>query len=65
MKDPVGVAEIAAMFGMTRQGVDKIIRTKSDFPEPEATISAGRIWSRVAIEKWAKATGRGIVETGA
>jgi predicted DNA-binding transcriptional regulator AlpA len=62
--DLVGVAEIASMFGITRQGVDKLIRTRADFPGPDATITAGRIWRRETIEKWAKATGREIVENG-
>jgi hypothetical protein len=61
MDDLVGVAEIANMFGITRQGVDKLIRTRPDFPAPYAIITAGRIWSREVIEKWARATGRTIV----
>jgi prophage regulatory protein len=64
MEELVGVAEIALMFGITRQGVDKLIRTRDDFPEPDATITAGRIWRRDAIEEWAGATGRTIVENG-
>jgi hypothetical protein len=30
----------------------------------QATITAGRIWTRQAIEEWATATGRVIVENG-
>ena len=61
----VGTSEIGAMLGISRQRVDQIVRTDKRFPEPEATIGRGvRVWSRHAIEKWAKATGRAIVETG-
>ena len=46
------------MLGITRQGVDKLIRTRSDFPAPTAVLTAGRIWEREDVEKWARATGR-------
>jgi len=48
----VGTAEIAQMLGVTRQRVDRIASTHSDFPAPEAELSAGRIWSREAVESW-------------
>ncbi len=54
----VGVAEIAAMLGVSRQRVDAIVRTHEDFPAPEAELSAGRIWSRAAVEEWLRDTGR-------
>jgi hypothetical protein len=54
----VGVAEIAEMLGVTRQRVDAIVRTHEDFPPAEAELSAGRIWSREAVEQWAVETGR-------
>jgi len=56
----VGLTEIAKMFGVSRQRVDEIVRTDESFPEPEVVISAGRIWSREAVEEWATATGREI-----
>jgi predicted DNA-binding transcriptional regulator AlpA len=59
----VGLAEIAAMLGVSRQRADKILRTDEDFPEPQAILTAGRIWSREAVEEWARATGREIRET--
>lgn len=55
--DLVGLAEIGDMLGVSRQRVDQLARTK-DFPEPVATISAGRIWRRADVEAWARATGR-------
>jgi prophage regulatory protein len=64
MDELVGVAEIANMFGITRQRVDQLIRQGPDFPAPDATITAGRIWRRDAIIAWAKATGRAIVGEG-
>jgi hypothetical protein len=35
-----------------------------DFPEPIASLSGGFIWAWPDVEKWAKATGRTIVENG-
>src|SRR5687767_1856919 len=46
-----GVAEIAAMLGLSRQRVNQLIQSP-DFPAPEAELSAGRIWSREAVETW-------------
>lgn len=53
----VGVAEIAAMLGVTRQRVNQLVREEG-FPGPEAELSAGRIWLRETIEAWARETGR-------
>jgi predicted DNA-binding transcriptional regulator AlpA len=50
----LGVAEIAQMLGLTRQRVNQLIQDP-DFPTPEAELSAGRIWTREAIEGWAAA----------
>jgi predicted DNA-binding transcriptional regulator AlpA len=50
----LGVAEIAAMLGLTRQRVNQLIQS-DDFPAPEAELSAGRIWARDAIETWVAA----------
>lgn len=48
----VGVHEIAEMLGVTRQRVDRIVATDKSFPKPEAVLTAGRIWTREAIEGW-------------
>lgn len=48
----VGTAEIAAMLGVSRQRVDQIVDSYEDFPAPEAELSAGRVWSRTAVETW-------------
>jgi prophage regulatory protein len=57
--DLVGLAELHLMLGVSRQRVDQLARTKG-FPEPVAVISAGRIWLRQDVEKWAKSVGRTI-----
>ncbi len=57
----VGAAEIARMFGVSRQYVDQLSR-RDDFPKPEVELASGRVWKREAVEKWARATGRKIVK---
>ena len=59
----VGTAEIADMLGVSRQYVDRLSREDPAFPEPEVVLASGRVWTRQAIEKWAKATGRSVKET--
>jgi predicted DNA-binding transcriptional regulator AlpA len=49
---------VAELLGITRQGAYKLIERDETFPEPEATVTAGRIWSTEAVEKWARETGR-------
>ncbi len=51
-KELVGVAEVAEMFGVSRQRVNQLVQSEPDFPEPEAVLAAGRIWLRSAIEEW-------------
>lgn len=58
----VGVAEIADMLSVSRQRVDAIVNTHADFPKPEAVLAAGRIWTRSAVEDWARSHGRTIHE---
>jgi len=53
----VGTAEISAMLGVSRQYVDRLSR-EPGFPEPEVELSAGRVWSREAVEAWAREMGR-------
>jgi hypothetical protein len=54
----VGAAEIAELLGITRQRVNAIVRTHDDFPRPVAELSAGRVWKRKDIERWARSSGR-------
>lgn len=48
----VGITEIAEMLGVSRQRVGQLAESYPDFPKPEAELSAGRVWSRAAIETW-------------
>jgi len=54
----VGVAEIAEMFGVSRQRVNRLVQTHPEFPKPVAELSAGRVWLKRDVEKWARDTGR-------
>ncbi len=54
----VGLTEIAELLGLTRQGVDYLVRNDPSFPEPVAVLHAGRIWEREAVDAWARRTGR-------
>ena len=55
----VGVTEIGELLGVSRQRVDQLARSEG-FPEPIGEIRAGRIWSRQAVEDWARANGREV-----
>lgn len=55
----IGLLEIATMFGVSKQRASQLAAT-ADFPVPEATIAAGRIWRRSDVEEWAKRHGRSI-----
>jgi prophage regulatory protein len=48
----VGTAEIAVLLGVGRQQANRITR-RPDFPEPEARLSAGGVWLREDVERWA------------
>ena len=52
-----GAAEIAALFGVSRQRVQQIV-TRSDFPEPEIVLAMGKIWSTAKVLEWAERHGR-------
>jgi predicted DNA-binding transcriptional regulator AlpA len=58
--DLVGVAEIADLLGISRQRVNRIVQTHTDFPSPIAELTAGRIWRQSAIEEWAASHDRTI-----
>ena len=57
-----GMAEIAAFVGISRQRVRKLIETDPEFPEPAADLARGQVWSRQAIEEWARDTGRRTIK---
>ena len=58
MPELVGVAEIAELLGVSRQRVNQLVIADQSFPAPVAELSAGRIWKREAIIRWARDSGR-------
>lgn len=48
----VGISEIAGMLGVTRQRAVQLVDGYPDFPNPAATLAAGRIWERQSVEEW-------------
>jgi hypothetical protein len=55
----VGVREISKLMSISRQRADQLVRTKG-FPEPAAELAGGRVWSRQAVIRWARANGRSV-----
>lgn len=49
----VGAAEIAEMLGLTRQRVYQLAR-EPGFPAPVAELTAGKVWRRIDVERWAR-----------
>lgn len=53
--DLVGISEIAALLGVTRQRASQIAQTR-DFPVPLARLASGPVWNRASltwfIEAW-------------
>lgn len=49
----LGLAEIAEIFGVTKQVVTNWKARKSDFPKPIAELKSGPVWSRDDITNWA------------
>lgn len=45
------------MLGVSRQRVHQLSQMDG-FPEPEVVLTAGTVWKREAVEKWARETGR-------
>lgn len=54
MHDLVGAAEIAGMFGVSRQRVYQL-STREGFPAPVAVLSRGRVWERADVLAWMEA----------
>ena len=55
----VASAEIAAMFGVSRQRVYQLT-SRPDFPRPMVVLKAGAIWVTADVVKWAESKGREI-----
>jgi predicted DNA-binding transcriptional regulator AlpA len=56
----VGAKEVADLLGVSRQRVNKIAQTHSEFPAPLGILAGGRIWSQRDILQWARRTGRSL-----
>jgi predicted DNA-binding transcriptional regulator AlpA len=62
MAELLGVTEVATMLGISRQRIQQLTESDPDFPAPAETLARGRVWQRGDIVKWARATGREILE---
>jgi predicted DNA-binding transcriptional regulator AlpA len=51
--DRVGLAEVAAMLGVTKNTALRYTR-RGDFPGPVEQLASGRVWRRRDVETWAK-----------
>lgn len=51
--DLVGTAEIADLLGVSRQRVHQL-SGEPGFPEPVASLSAGMIWQKSDVVRWAR-----------
>ncbi|GAA0570747.1 ParA family protein [Caenispirillum bisanense] len=60
--DLLGLAEIAALLGVSKQAVANWKARKADFPKPIAELKSGPVWSKAAIVAWADSEGLSIVE---
>ena len=50
----VATPEIAQLLGVSRQRAD-VITKQAGFPEPIASLSVGKIWSKSDVERWMSA----------
>jgi hypothetical protein len=46
-------ADVAAVFGVSRQRVGQIRRRDTSFPRPQTTLDGGPVWVRAGVEAWA------------
>ena len=53
----MGPTEIGRALGLSRQRVEQIMRLP-EFPDPEASLARGRVWSSDKVRTWAETTGR-------
>lgn len=57
----VGATEIAERLGVARpQVVHDWRRRHADFPQPLTVVSRVGLWYWPEVERWARATGRGV-----
>ena len=53
----VGLAEVADLFGVSRQAASNWRERHADFPSPTASLKSGPVWELPYILEWAKARG--------
>lgn len=53
----MGPAEIAGLFGVTRQRVTQLV-AKPDFPKPAAELAMGKVWLGKDVRAWGAKDGR-------
>lgn len=54
----VGLAEVAELFGVTRQAVTNWQARHDDFPKPVLSLRCGPIYNLPDIKRWGIKTGR-------
>lgn len=54
----MGLQEVAAHFGVSRQLAYKWVTKRADFPEPLAELAQGKVWDRADIVAWGRKHGR-------
>ena len=54
MKEPVGLAELPALLGVSKVTTLRYIE-RPDFPRPWQ-LRSGRVWDRGEVEDWARRT---------
>ncbi|WP_315766724.1 MULTISPECIES: ParA family protein [unclassified Bradyrhizobium] len=60
--DLLGLAEIAALLGTTKQVVSNWRTRKPGFPHPVVELKSGPVWQREDIVRWAKREGVSFAE---
>ena len=48
----MGVSELAAVLGVSRQRASQIARDYDDFPEPAVRLATGPVWESAEIAAW-------------
>lgn len=61
VEEYVGSAELAEMFGVSRQRVYQLT-SREDFPEPFLRLRLGSVWRTEDVRAWAESKGREIHE---
>lgn len=58
----VGAAEVAQLFGVSRQRIWELRTTRDDFPAPLAELASGPVWSESSLQTflagWNRRSGR-------